>query len=333
MKNKTFIIAEMACSHDGSARLARKIIDGAGSSNADAIQLQIWSAKDMMTPDRKEFKTLELIELSFPKWQSLINYSKSKYPKMKVYVCVYENGTLNKIKSLKKVDGFKINSSDLSNNDLLKEIGKTNKQINLSIGASTSDEIRNAIKVLKKYSKSKIALLYGFQSFPTKSSELNLNLIKLLIKKFNLQLGYQDHSAGETDEGYWLPAFAMGIGATIIEKHITHDRDKKGLDFESALNASEFKEFTSMIHLLDESRGKGIFRNFIKSEIEYRKFQKKTIVARHDICKGEKFSKRDFLFLRAKKLVFQPNEVGKLVNKTVKRNIKKFQVIEKKDFT
>ena len=122
-------------------------------------------------------------------------------------------------------------------------------------------------------------------------------------------------------------------GATIIEKPITHDRDKKGLDFESALNASEFKKFTSMIHILDESRGKGIFRDFIKSEIEYRKFQKKTIVAKHNICKGEKLSKRDFLFLRAKKLVFQPNEVGKLVNKRVKRNIKKFQVIEKKDFT
>ena len=330
MNKKTFIIAEMACSHDGSINLAKKIIDGAGSASANAIQLQIWSAEHMITPDRDEYKILNSIEFSFSEWQTIIDYSKSKYPKMKVYVCVYENGTLNEIKKLRKVDGFKINSSDLSNYDLLIEISKTNKQINLSIGASTYNEIKNAIRVIQKNSECSIALMYGFQSFPTKSSELNLHIIKLLIKKFKLKMGYQDHSSGESNEGNLLPAFAMGMGATIIEKHITHDRTKKGLDFESALSAVDFKKFTSMIHMLDKSKGNGFFKKFSKSEIQYRKFQKKTIVAKRDLAIGEKITKNEFLYLRAKRLVFQPNEAKKLINKTVKKQIKKYQVIEKK---
>ena len=130
MNNKIFVVAEMACSHDGSIQLAKKIINGAGKSNADAIQLQIWSVKEMMTPDRSEFKILSNIEFSFKIWQSIIDYSKKKFPKMKVLVCVYENGTLDQVKNLKKVDGYKINSSDLSNH-LLVEIGKTNKLIHL----------------------------------------------------------------------------------------------------------------------------------------------------------------------------------------------------------
>ena len=143
----------MACSHDGSIQLAKRIINGAGKSNADAIQLQIWSVKVMMTPDRSEFKILSKIEFSFKTWQSIIDYSKKKFPKMKVLVCVYENGTIDQIKKLKKVDGYKINSSDLSNNQLLVEIGKTNKLIHLSVGASTIEEISSAIKLLKNIAK------------------------------------------------------------------------------------------------------------------------------------------------------------------------------------
>ena len=329
--NKIFIIAEMACSHDGSVKYAKRIIDGAGNANSDAIQLQIWTAKYMMTPDRKEYKLLESIELDLKTWQKIIDYSKNKFPKMKVYVCVYENQSLNEIIRLKKVDGFKINSSDLSNDDLLIKIGKTNKPINLSIGASTVIEIKNAISIIKKYSRSKISLMYGFQSFPTKSSELNLNIIKLLINKFNLSLGYQGHSEGESDEGYLLPALAIGLGVKIIEKHITHDREKKGIDYESALDAKDFKKFTKAIRNIETSIGDGKFKKFIKSEINYRKFQKKTIVAKHNIKKGKKIDKDDLIFLRAKKLVFQPNEISKVINKTTSRNLKKYTVIEQKD--
>ena len=163
----TFIVAEMACSHECNINLARKIIDAAANAKADAIQLQIWSLAHMMSPQRKEYGLLQKIEFSQDEWRDIVKYSRKKYPKMQVYVCVYEHSTIEFIDGL-GIDGLKLNSSDLSNPLVLEKVAKTGKPINLSVGASTIAEIKSALDRIKLISQASITLMYGHQSFPTK---------------------------------------------------------------------------------------------------------------------------------------------------------------------
>ena len=275
-------------------------------------------------------EALKKIEFTFDQWRELVAYSKQKFPFMKVFVCVYEHNSIDKIDKL-DIDGFKINSSDLSNPSVLKKVARKNKPIHLSVGASTISEIQYAINEIKSLSDSPITLMYGFQSFPTKPADINLRFISTLIDYFKLPVGYQDHCDGESDSGFWLPAATIGMGVSCIEKHITDDRSRKGFDFEAALNPEEFNIFKEMIDITDLSMGSPNEREFSEEEKKYRLFQKKTIVASNHLKKGQLISGDDFSFMRASNIELQPNETEKLVGKKLNRDIEMTEIISIED--
>ena len=322
----TFIVSEMACAHEGDIELAKAIIDGSAVAKADAVQLQIWSLTNMMSPQRKEYELLQRIEFSQDEWKNLVNYSREKYPKMKVYVCVYEHSTIEFINSL-GIDGYKLNSSDLSNPLVLEKVAKTGKPINLSVGASSIAEIQSAVDKIKSISKSNITLMYGHQSFPTKPENVHMSYIEKLKNLFELPVGYQDHCDADQESAFWLPAASMGMGVSILEKHITHDRSKKGIDHESALNPDEFVKFVEMVRCIDSAKGKSIPRNFTDEEIKYREFQKKSIVAAKDIPAGSTLAEKDVVFMRAEILGFSPAQIEVVVGKTLSKDISAFETI------
>lgn len=326
---KVKIIAEMACSHNGSVKRAKKIIDGGAKAKADIIQLQIWELRYLMSPLRKEFKKLKKIELKKKEWISIVRYIKKKYPKLKIYVCVYEHKSIDFIKKL-KIDGIKINSSDLSNPLTLKLASKLNLPINLSVGASTINEIKKALDILKK--NRKVTLMYGQQNFPTKIDDINLESLKKLSSYFKRDIGYQDHCDGKSQEGYVVPAMSLALGSRVIEKHITLDRNKKGFDYESALLPQEFKKFVTLIRSTEKAIGKNLPRPLNKSEKSYRKFQKKSIVVLKDLKKNEILKKDDVIFLRSDKLGIQPINLKTILGKKVKKNLKKYSTVEMKNF-
>lgn len=326
---KVEIIAEMACSHNGSVKRAKKIIDGTAKAKADIIQLQIWELRYLMSPLRKEFKKLKKIELKKKEWASIVRYIKKKYPKLKIYVCVYEHKSIDFIKKL-KINGIKINSSDLSNPLTLKLVSKLSLPINLSVGASTINEIKKALNIFKK--NRKVTLMYGQQNFPTKIDDINLESLKKLSSYFKRDIGYQDHCDGESQEGFVVPAMSLALGSRVIEKHISLDRNKKGFDYESALLPQEFKKFVSLIRSTEKAVGKNLPRPFNKSEKSYRKFQKKSIVVLKDLKKNEILKKDDVIFLRSDKLGIQPINLKTILGKKVKKNLKKYSTIEMKNF-
>ena len=174
------IIAEMACSHEGDIDLAKKIIDAAAFAKSDVIQLQVWSLQYMMSPQRSEYDLLRKIEFSKQEWTQLVSYSRENYPDMLVYVCVYEHSTIDFIDGL-GVDGYKLNSSDLSNPLVLNKVAKP---INLSVGASTVTEIQTAVALINSISEAPITLMYGHQSFPTLPENVNLSYMKKLENLF-----------------------------------------------------------------------------------------------------------------------------------------------------
>jgi len=218
-KNKIYIIAEMACSHDGSPELARTIIDGVGQAGADAIQLQIWSLKHVLTPSHPVYEVCKKIELGPEQWKDMVQYSRSKYPRMEIYCCVFEHKSIDWIDAL-GIDGYKINSSDLSNPLVLNRVAATGKKINLSIGASTVGEVQAAIELIRKTSKAPITLMYGYQNFPTSIKDVHLNYMVKVRDMFELPIGYQDHCDAATKAAFWIPALAAGMGINCLEKHI-----------------------------------------------------------------------------------------------------------------
>jgi N,N'-diacetyllegionaminate synthase len=331
-RGSIFVIAEMACSHEGDAMLARKIIDGAAAAEADAVQLQVWSLVHMMAPQRKEFELLKRIEIPRDEWAELVQYTRAKYPKMQVYVCVYEHSSIDFIESL-GVDGYKLNSSDLSNPRVLEKVAATGKPINLSIGASTLGEIQAAVERIQTGSASKITLMYGHQSFPTRPENVNLSYMTKLRELFELPMGYQDHCDAETEAGFWLPAASVGMGIDVLEKHITHDRSYRGIDHESALNPDEFVRFVEMVRILDRAKGCATPRPFSEDEKKYREFQKKSIVAARDLSAGKVLTHDDLTFMRAERLGFAPDKLETIIGKVVMREITAFQPLSEGDVT
>ncbi|MBN1877194.1 MAG: N-acetylneuraminate synthase family protein [Anaerolineae bacterium] len=326
----TYIIAEMACSHDGNPSLAYKIIDGAGQAGANAIQFQIWKLSEMMVPHHPDFERVLKIELSREQWADLATYVQERYPDMQIIACVYERSTVDFCEKL-GINAYKLHSADLSNPYLVKYVAATKKRIDLSVGASTIDEIATAIEWIRETSDSEIWMMYGYQNFPTPTDEIHLRYMMKLKRLFELPLGYQDHSDGNSETAFWLPATALGMGVDILEKHITHDRALKGIDHEAALNPDEFARFVEMVRILEGAMGVSIPHSFSDEELKYRKYSKKSLVATHDLPINHIITKKDLTFMRAENLGLPPDQNWRLLGKTTRREITKLHLIQEED--
>lgn len=327
------MIAEMACSHEGDMALARKIVDASAAAKADAVQLQIWAVEYMMSPKRKEYDLLTRIEFSYDEWRSLVDYCRANHPGMQVYVCVYEHQSIDFIAGL-GIDGFKLNSSDLSNPLVLERVARTGKPINLSVGASTIAEIQAAVERIRAVSPdSRVTLMYGHQNFPTRPEDVHMGFMPKLKNLFELPVGYQDHCDADDESAFWLPAASLGMGVDVLEKHITHDRSLKGIDHQSALNPDEFQRFVEMVRVIDHAMGDSSPRPFSDAEIKYREFQKKSIVAVRDLQKGHVLAADDVAFMRAEVLGLSPDKLDGIAGKSLKHDVAAFQPILEGDLT
>ena len=152
-----------------------------------------------------------------------------------------------------------------------------------------------------------------------------------LGRLFGLPIGYQDHADAETEAAFWLPAAAVGLGAAAVEKHITHDRSKKGVDHEAALNPDEFARFVDMIRLIETAMGSADSRPFSTEEKEYRKYAKKSLVATRDISRGERLSVSDLRPMGAPELGLPPDQADRIVGRRAVGAIGAFQLVTEED--
>lgn len=328
----SFIIAEMACSHDGSVELAEKIIDGAIEAGANAIQFQIWRHQDMVVPSHPDVDLLRKLELSHAQWEKLTEYVRKKAPGMEIIACVYDSASGEFAHEL-GVNAFKIHTADLSNPLLLRKIAEFGKRIDLSVGSSTFEEISDAISWIGEEGDPKIWLMYGKQLFPTEVADAEILQAVTLAEAFELPVGYQDHSDADSDEAFSLPIAARGAGLWIQEKHVTHDRAKKGADHQAALNPDEFKRFVNSIRTIDAAMGDGRPHPFSEAEKKYRKYSKKSLVASRGLPRNHTLEEEDVLILRANQLGLSPDRLCSIVGKTLKKTIKAFEVLDDDLFT
>jgi N,N'-diacetyllegionaminate synthase len=329
--NHIHIIAEMACSHDGDEALARKIIDGAASGGADAIQFQIWKPLEVSVPAHPDIPLLERIGLSYDVWRALREHVRRNAPKLEVIACVYAPETVDFCETL-DVDAYKLHAADLSNPRLVRRVAETGKRVDLSVGASTLDEIQRAIEWIGEGETARdVWLMYGYQLFPTPTNRLNLRYMMRLKELFGLRLGYQDHSDAESPAAFHIPAAAAGLGVDVLEKHLTHDRSKKGVDHQSALNPDEFARFVAMVREIETACGSAAPQPFSEEEKRYRVYSKKSVVAGREIAAGEAIAEGDLLFRRALAIGLPPAEAGRIVGRKAAPRIARYDLVREED--
>lgn len=326
--NRPFIIAEMACAHDGIKEKALKIIDASVEARADAIQLQFFVADETVTPFHPAYEVVKRIEFSESDWSDIFAYAKSKG--ILVFVCTYDVPSV-KLAARLKVDGIKLNSADLSNPEVVIEVAKAKIPFTLGTGASTFEEINRGLNLAAENGATDVILMHGVQNFPTLTEDLNISKVGALKKSFPVPVGYHDHTDGDDVFTHSVDFIAIGLGANVIEKHITLDRKEKGIDYQAALEPEEFKNFVKNIHRAYLAFGSAEARPFTESELKYRKFQKKSIVAAVDLEPGILITREKVRFIRNENPGISPAEFGLIEGKKVKSKIDKFRNIELTD--
>ena len=293
----------MANSHEGNLEIAKDITKSASKAGADAIKYQKFTALELVNPDHKNFLFYKNLEMKKSEWKQLIKFARNQG--LKVIVDVFGKKSALEMLSL-NVDGFKIHSTDISNYPLLELLAKKTNSILISTAGSTLNETYEAIKILQKTPK-EIILMHGFQGYPTKVNDLNISKLTSLKKKFNLPIGLSDHVSADSSLATIIPLFGIALDASVIEKHITLDRSKKGLDYYSSLNPHEFSKLVKLIRQTKNSMGNPTFE-LSKNELTYRSNHKKFFVTNQLVKKNAKLNKKMFTLKR----IFLKNGISSL---------------------
>ena len=300
-----FIIAEAGVNHNGSIDLAKKLIDIASDSGADAVKFQTFKAKNLATKnsekanyqknttDKKEtqFDMLKKLELNKEMHLKLIAHSKKK--NINFLSSPFDHDSIELLKNL-GLEIFKIPSGEITNLPYLKHIGKLNKKIILSTGMSNMDEVRDALDVLinSGTKKENIMILHANTEYPTPMNDVNLKAMITIGKELNIKFGYSDHTSGIE-----VSIAAVAMGASCIEKHFTLDSKMQGPDHKASLEPDELKAMVQAIRNIELAMGSSI-KKPSKSEIKNIKIVRKSIVAKTEIKKGQVLSENNLTVKR-----------------------------------
>jgi len=290
-----FIIAEMACAHDGDFGKAKELISVASDAAVDAVQLQMFHAPANVVEHHRLRPLLEKIEFDAQQWELLVSESRKR--KLPVFACAYDMPSLKLALDL-GVDGIKFNSADLGNREMLELAAKSGVFFTLGTGASRLDEIGEALSTVLAAGARRIVLMHGIQAFPTRIDKADIRRIAVLKQAFDSLVGYADHTDGDNPFAEMIDLIAVGAGACVLEKHFTLNRAAKGIDFQAALNPDQLSGFVRTIRDGVRALGNGSPRSFDDDDMRYRQFQKKRIVAARALAGGTAITRSDIDLLR-----------------------------------
>lgn len=327
--NNCFIIAEAGVNHNGDIELAKKLIDVAVYAQADAVKFQTFRAEKTIatkTPratyqknnmpeiTETQLEMVKKLELKFDDFKILKEYCDNKG--IMFLSTPFDFESVDILEPL--VPMYKIASGEIVNIPFLKYIASKRKPMIISTGMSTLGEIEEAINAIDSVDSSiNKTLLHCTTNYPTLFEEVNLNAMLTLKEAFKLPVGYSDHTLGIE-----IPISAVALGAKVIEKHFTLDRNLPGPDHKASLEPNELKAMVKAIRNVEMAMGNGI-KKPNKSEIEIMKVARKCLVAGRDIEKGEVLKEEDIEIKRAG-IGIQPKFkdiiVGMKINKSIKRD-------------
>ncbi len=315
----TFVIAEAGINHNGKLEIAKEMIKKASESGANAIKFQTIIPDELFS----EHENHELYNMSK-------DWILSKQDHIELQKFAKKNNILffstpfgrKSVKLLQEINipMFKIASGEITNYDLISYVAQIKKPVILSTGMSNIAEIASAVKILENH-KCDFAILHCISSYPTKINETNLSTIPFLKQLFNCPIGFSDHTVGVE-----ASLAAVSLGATIIEKHFTLDKNMEGPDQKLSLDPVEFLDLTKRIRKIESSIG--IPRlNPLKSELFFQKNMRKSIALSRDIPNGTILNNSMLTFIRPAKGI-SPTLINEMIGRKIKKSLKKGTILQ-----
>ena len=358
--NPVYIIAEAGVNHNGDKKMAFQLIDVAVKAGADAVKFQTFKAENIVTKSavkaeyqkqatdefETQFKMLKRFELSYDLHHELIKYCQEK--KIEFLSTAFDMESLDFLVNQLELKILKISSGEITNGPLLLAHAKTGCDLILSTGMSTLGEIEDALGVIafgllnndrhqpskinfqkayfstegQKLLKEKVTILHCTTEYPVPPQEVNLNVILTFRSTFGLKTGYSDHS-----EGIAVPIAATSIGATLIEKHFTLDKELPGPDHRASLDPDELCAMIRAIRTIEQAMGSSI-KIPCPSELKNRLISRKSLIAAKDIRKGEQFTEENIIIKRPGTGI-SPMEYWDMIREVAQSNFAKDTAIEK----
>ena len=298
MENKkVLIIAEAGVNHNGNIELARKLIDIAVDCGVDIVKFQTFKSENLVTKSASmanyqvenigkndsQLAMLKKLELKENDFRDLKKYCEEK--NIQFFSTGFDLESLTFLKNL-NMGLWKIPSGEITNLPYLEFIGKCNEPVILSTGMASLDEVEAAINVLVKSGteKNKITVLHCNTDYPTRFEDVNLNAMNTIKNRLGVEIGYSDHTPGVE-----VSVAAVALGAKVIEKHFTLDKNLPGPDHKASLDPNELKVLVTQIRNIEKSLGR--FEKIPSlSEAKNISIARKSIVAKRYIKIGEIFT-------------------------------------------
>ena len=329
---KVIIIAEAGVNHNGDIMIAKKLIDVASKAKVDYVKFQSFKADKLVSPIAKkadyqiknlkdkddfQYQMLKRLELSEEDHEELISYCKTK--NVKFFSTAFDVDGVSYLSSL-NLDAFKIPSGELTNFPYIKAIAQTGLPVIMSTGMATLKEIGESIKVLINNGtiKENLTVLHCNTDYPTPMADVNLQAMLKIKEKFDVNIGYSDHTIGTE-----IPIAAVALGAKIIEKHFTLDRNLKGPDHKASLEPKELKYMVDSIRNLEQAMNGNGIKEPSQGERKNILIARKSIHLLRDLSLGTVISEEDIIPLRPGDGICSMNW-EKVLGKTLKRDVKKF---------
>jgi len=325
-----FIIAEAGVNHNGDVETAKKLIEVAKDVGADAVKFQTFKAENVVTKfaekaeyqkettiESSQYEMIKSLELSREDFRELADYAKKK--DIMFLSSPFDKESVDLLYRL-NMSAFKIGSGEITNFPLLRYIAKKGKPIILSTGMSTLGEVEEALDVFRKEGAEDVILLHCISNYPARIEDVNLRAMKTLKQAFQVPVGFSDHTLSTI-----IPAVATAIGARIIEKHFTLDKNLPGPDHKASLEPKELKEMIKNIREVEKAMGDGIKRP-TKEEKKIKETVRKSIVANTNISKG-KIIEREMLSIKRPGTGLSPKYICEVVGRRAKKNIYRDEII------
>jgi len=295
MTRKPYIIAEAGVNHNGSFDLARKLVDEAVKAGADCVKFQTFVPEKLVSryaekadyqkastdENESQLSMLKKLTLSYDNYRDLARYAVSQG--LDFCTTAFDEESISFVHEL-GCKFWKIPSGEITNYPYLVQVASYQEPIVMSTGMSNLKEVREAVDVIRKYSKASLILLHCNTEYPTPFCDVNLMAMKRMQEEFGCLVGYSDHTPGIE-----IPIAATALGAVIIEKHFTLDKNMPGPDHKASLNPNELCELVQKVRNVNSALGNGE-KIIQKSEEKNLNIARKSIVAACKIKKGDLFS-------------------------------------------
>jgi len=330
-----YVIAEAGVNHNGRLSLAKKLVDVAAEAGADAVKFQTFQADRVATsiapkaayqhettdPNESQLDMLRKLELSENDHRELIKYCQRR--NIQFLSTPYDEQAVDLLAKL-RVPAFKVGSGEIVNHPLLRAIAAKNRPIILSTGTTYLSEVDEAVRVIQEASATPLALLHCVSRYPANPATMNIRAIETMARAFRIPVGLSDHTLGNE-----VSFAAVALGASIIEKHFTLDRDLVGPDHRASLEPDELSDLVAGIRKIESAMGNGIKRPH-PSEAEGRKLGYRGLVALRPLETGHVVEQNDLRALRTGHGI-SVRDIGWVVGRRLARPVQVGQAICSED--